>query len=206
MNPTDSPSNQNQNFNSSATATQAPGGSSGASSIRETVGKVREAATTTAAKAKDKVAEIAGEGKNAAAERVLSCSDQLRDAQHSAERAEDPNIAHFAGQAADRLEQVADYLRDADFGRLRQDATDVARRHPALFLGGMFVAGLVLGNLAKASVQSLSDAGSEDDRNAPDDHGESPRREEFDGFAAQGGTDDDIVTAGAGVENRNAEP
>jgi hypothetical protein len=119
---------------------------------RATAEKVRRAA----GRAKEKVTEVASEQKDATAEKIGRYSSRLRDTARSAED-DDPNIAHFANQAADRLESVASYVRDADFAQLKQDAASVARRHPALFMGGMLVAGLVAGNLAKASVQSLHD-------------------------------------------------
>ena len=57
----------------------------------------------------------------------------------------------------DRLQHIADYVRDCDFSSLRRDAEDVARRHPLAFYGGMLVAGLLLGNLVKASRRRLED-------------------------------------------------
>ena len=194
--------------NPSATAARPPGDATRAtatSAVKETVEKVRQATHNTAGKAKDKVAEMAGEGKTAAADRMTGYSDQLREAARSMESGQDPNIAHFATQAADRLEKVADYLRDADFSRLRDDAAQVARRHPALFMGGMLVAGLILGNVAKASFQSLSDAdreGGEDDLGSGD--GQERAGGENEPYEFEG-TDDDRIAAGTGVEHRNSE-
>jgi hypothetical protein len=50
---------------------------------------------------------------------------------------------------------VADYLRTRDLNALRRDAEDMARRHPALLFGGLFLTGLVLGNLVKASRRKM---------------------------------------------------
>jgi hypothetical protein len=152
MNSPDFSSEQNSE-QSSATSTSAERGAP----IRARVAKVKGAVTSATNQAKDKVAEFAGEGKTVAADKVAGYSDRLREAARAAEEDQDSNIAHFAGRAADRLEQAANYVRDADFNRLRDDATQVARRHPALFMGGMLVAGMVLGNVAKASFQSLNE-------------------------------------------------
>ena len=46
-------------------------------------------------------------------------------------------------------------MRNRDFATLRQDAEDMARRHPAVFFGGMFLAGLVVGNFVKASRRNI---------------------------------------------------
>jgi hypothetical protein len=147
MNPTDTSANP-------ASATDAVPGIGQGDNARTASGEARQKIRRVAGQAKEKLSTAAGSGKEAAAGRIGGYSDRLRATAQAAEQ-EDPNIAHFANTAADRLQQAADYMRDADFSRIRQDAADIAHRHPALFMGGMFVAGLVLGNLAKASVQTL---------------------------------------------------
>jgi hypothetical protein len=66
----------------------------------------------------------------------------------------DPNIAWFTHRAADRLQGVADYVRDSDFRSLKTDVENMARRHPIAFFGGLLVAGLVIGNIVKATGKS----------------------------------------------------
>lgn len=122
--------------------------------VREALGKGRQAARGALSDAKERVGRVVLDQKGMAADRVGGYSSAVRETARSLEQ-EDPNVAHFARQAADRIESVADYLRESDFNRIRQDAEGVARRHPALFMGGMILAGLVLGNLAKASGQEL---------------------------------------------------
>ncbi len=132
-----------------------------------TTEKIRRTAGQAADRAKQKVAQVADEQKDAAADKIGGYGSRLRDTARSAE-AEDPNIAHFANEAADRLESVANYVRDADITRLKEDAVVAARRHPALFMGGMLVAGLVIGNLVKASVQSLNENETDDGEDIQD--------------------------------------
>jgi hypothetical protein len=128
-----------------------------------TAAKAKRAAGRAVDQAKEKVSQATDSGKEAAAGKIGGYSDRLRETARSAEQ-EDPNIAHFANSAADRLQQVADYVRTADLSRIRQDAGAIAQRNPALFMGGMFAAGLVLGNLAKASVQTMrEDTGDDED-------------------------------------------
>lgn len=121
--------------------------------------KIRRTADQALDQTKQKVSAAANRGKEATADRLSDYGEQLRDTARFAREEEDPNIAHLANTAADRLQRAADYVRDADFTRLREDATEMARRHPGLFMGGMFLAGVVVGNLAKASVQSMRDDG-----------------------------------------------
>ncbi len=131
-----------------------------ATTARETAAKVKSAAASTAAKAKDQVAHLATEKKDTASERIGGYSSALHDSARSLEE-KDPNIAWFTHQAADKLQGVADYMRTRDFQGLREDAEGIARRHPAVFFGGMFVAGLLLGNVVKASRRKLENS---DDR------------------------------------------
>lgn len=117
---------------------------------RETASKVKAAASDTAAKAKQEAERVATEQKETAANRIGDYSSAIHDSARSLEQ-KDPNIAWFTHRAADKLQSVADYMRNRDFSDLRRDVEGMARRHPAAFFGGMFVAGLVLGNIVKAS-------------------------------------------------------
>lgn len=117
---------------------------------RDTAAKIKSVAGETAARARQEVGRMAQDKKETAANRVGGYGSALHNTAKSLEE-QDPNIAWFAHQAADRLEGVANYVRSRDFAGLRTDAEGVARRHPAAFFGGLFVAGLVLGNVLKAS-------------------------------------------------------
>ena len=123
---------------------------------RETASKVKGAASSTALRAKEEAQRFAAEKKETTANRITSYSSAIHDTARSLED-EDPNIAWFTHRTADRLQSVADYVRNRDFSALRQDAEDMARRHPMVFFGGMFLAGLVVGNFVKASRRSVED-------------------------------------------------
>lgn len=127
---------------------------------RDAAAKVRSAVADTAAKAKDQATHLATEKKEAASARLGGYSSALHDSARSLEE-KDPNIAWFTHRAAAKLQGVADYMRHRDFHGLRADGEDLARRHPAVFFGGLFVAGLILGNIVKASRRKLEDS---DDR------------------------------------------
>ena len=147
-----------------------PDNNGAASAGREAAGKAKRAGRGALSQAREEVARVAGEQKDNAADRIGSYSSAFRESVKSIEQ-EDPNVAYFANQAADQIESVASYIRDSDFNRLRRDAEGLARRHPALFMGGMLVAGLVLGNLAKASGQALREAGQENEENGGSEAG-----------------------------------
>lgn len=124
---------------------------------KDAASKIKSAASETAAKAKEQASRIATDQKETTAKRIDSYSSAIRDSAKSLEE-KDPNIAWFTQRAADKLQGVADYMRTRDFHGLRADAEGLARRNPAVFFGGMFLAGLVLGNVVKASRRKLDDS------------------------------------------------
>lgn len=146
------------------TSPSSPSGGSAAAqplsqTAREAAAKVGAAARQTVSEATDTAAHYASEQKTAAAERVQAYGSAIHESAKSLEQ-QDPNIAWFAHQAAERLEGVAGYVRDADFGRMKADAESLARRHPAAFFGGMCVAGMILGSVIKATARrTVEDSG-----------------------------------------------
>lgn len=117
---------------------------------RETKEQIKHAASETAAGAKEKAERTVDDTREHAAERIHGYSSALHESARSFEE-QDPNIAWFAHRAADRVQEAADYLRNCDLAQLRRDAENTARRHPAVFFGGMFAVGIVIGNVLKAS-------------------------------------------------------
>ncbi len=59
--------------------------------------------------------------------------------------------ADYADQLADRVEQLTSYVRNRNIGELAGDVEQLARREPALFFGGAFAVGLVVGRFLKSS-------------------------------------------------------
>jgi hypothetical protein len=118
--------------------------------------QLRDAATASFNRAKEESARIATEKKSSAADRVGGYGSAIHDTARGLEE-KDPNLAWLTHRAADRIEGVANYIRSRDLRELKSDAEDLARRHPLAFFGGLFVAGLVVGNLLKASGRSGSD-------------------------------------------------
>lgn len=134
---------------------------------RDTAAKIKTTASETASRAKEETQRIAQQKKETAARRVDSYGSALHESAKSLE-ADDPNIAWFTHRAADRLQGVADYVRSRDFTALRHDTESLARRHPAAFFGGMFLAGLVLGSVLTASRRDTDSTPSDDNEGAND--------------------------------------
>ncbi len=160
------PTNLSNPQTSPAQTSSSPGGAMASvkpgltAAARDAATQLKSAASQSAARAREEAERFAAEKKSTAAERLDSYSSAVHDSARAFED-KDPNIAWFTHRAADRLHGVADYVRNRDFNDLRHDAEDVARRHPAVFFGGLFVAGLLLGNILKASGRR-GDAGSYD--------------------------------------------
>jgi hypothetical protein len=149
---------------SSGGSSKSPSSAAGAAervkgAARETLNQIKDASSSALHRAREETGRMANEKKQEAAERVAGYGTAVHDSAKSLEE-KDPNIAWFAHRAADRLENVANYLRDHDLQSLRDDVAGIARRHPAAFYGGLFVAGLLVGNVLKASVRGSDERGS----------------------------------------------
>lgn len=120
---------------------------------KEAKAKLGSAATEAASKVKESAEKMVSDKKETVADRVGAYGSAIHDSAKSLEQ-QDPNIAWLTHRAAEKLEGVANYVRDRDFTGLRDDAADLARRHPTAFFGGMCVAGLVLGSVIRAARSS----------------------------------------------------
>jgi hypothetical protein len=130
---------------------------------RTAASKVKTAAADTAEKVKERAEDMADDKKETAATRLGDYSSALHESARTLEE-KDPNIAWFTHRAADRLQNAANYMRGRDFSGLRDDAERIARRHPAVFFGGLFLGGLLVGNLVKASRRKIGGADSDENR------------------------------------------
>jgi hypothetical protein len=128
-----------------------------ASTAREAKAKVSSAASEAASRVKESAEKVVADKKDAVADRVGAYGSAIHDSAKSLEE-QDPNIAWLTHRAADRLESVANYVRDRDFSGLREDAANLARRHPVAYFGGMCVAGLVLGSVIRAARTASKDS------------------------------------------------
>jgi hypothetical protein len=106
-----------------------------------------------ASQAKEHVQNLVGQRKDVAAEQLGSFAGSLRDAAQKLQDGEGGATAlgRYAQTAADQVDRFSQYLRDRDLQSFVRDAETFARRHPDVFLGGTFVAGLILARFFKAS-------------------------------------------------------
>lgn len=126
---------------------------------------LREAGSNAAAAQRDRVVSQVGSLGNAARETAKRLREE-----------NDNNIAGYVESVADRIDSAADYLRNASAGQLIGDVQSVARRHPELVVGGMFVTGLVIARFLKAgtkeAVRTIANEWTDEDEEADADASE----------------------------------
>ena len=115
--------------------------------------EAKDQALGMASQAKGHVQNLVGERKDRAAEQISNFAGSLREAARKLEEGDGGATAlgRYATTAADQVDRVSQYLRDRDLNSFVRDAETFARRHPDVFLGGTFIAGLVLARFFKAS-------------------------------------------------------
>ncbi len=121
-----------------------------------------QGASSTTEQAKDKVQEAAGQARGQvrqqidqrsteAGERVTSTAGDVRSvAQQLREQGKD-QPAKLAEQAADRAEQLGDYLKRADADSIMRNVEDFGRRQPWTVMLGGLTAGFLASRFLKAS-------------------------------------------------------
>jgi hypothetical protein len=148
----------------------------------EVVGSVRESAGTAAEQVKQKATEMSraitgtikeeaerlfDEQKGKAASKVTRFGKVMHQAAHALHAVKADGLADYVDETGNKIEGLTDYLEERTLAQVIQDAGEVARRHPGMVIGGMFVTGLAVARFLKASA-SREDEGGE----SADDSGE----------------------------------
>jgi hypothetical protein len=169
---------------------------------RETKDRVMSKGSEAINRAKERGRSVADEQKNHLGERIHGYSSAVRRSAQQLREGEDPNIAHYAEAIADKIDQAADYVQSRDPGMILRDVENAARRRPEIFLGGMLLAGLVLGRFLKASNQRDDTYASESDEDywvEDENSTEHPSNEAFGEQPAE------VAPADTGFEMRSGE-
>jgi hypothetical protein len=95
--------------------------------------------------------------KNRATDGIGSVAQAVRDTTQHLRESQHETVAQYVEQAADRLERFSTSLKNKDVGELVEDAQRLARRQPALFVGGAFALGLVGARFFKSSPNNERD-------------------------------------------------
>ena len=90
---------------------------------------------------------ILDDQKQRTAERISGTAEAVRCAAQSLDRSENPAIARYADQAADRIEDFSSLIRERQWSEIVADMEDLARRQPTLFALGAAAIGFLAGRL-----------------------------------------------------------
>ncbi len=105
--------------------------------------------------------------KEAAASELSQVANAVRRIGNTLSGEESGKIVQYAAEygekAADRIEQLSNYIREQDPKQLINDVQNFGRRRPALLLGGAFLLGFAGARLIKSSM----DMGSQQQSTAP---------------------------------------
>ena len=123
----------------------------GGSVMDDAKDKVQELANQAQDKASHQLQSGVSRGKNraadtlgAVAQSLIFSSQQLREQNRGA-------VGGYVEKAANRVERWADYMQNTDTREMADRAENLARREPALFLGGAFALGLLGARFLKSS-------------------------------------------------------
>ena len=111
----------------------------------------KEEASNVVGQARDQVQGLVSQQKDKMVTQLGSLAGVLRDTGNRLNEQEGAGLGRYAGRAADQVDRVSNYLRDRELTDVIRDAETFARRRPDVFLGGTFLAGLILARFLKAS-------------------------------------------------------
>jgi len=108
-------------------------------------------ARDTLREARDRATSSLGESKNRVANQVGEIASAFREVSGQLRSHEQSRIAGLTESLAGHADQVASYLRDRDGETMLRDVEQLARRQPALVIGGALAIGLAAGRFLKSS-------------------------------------------------------
>ncbi|MBV9081616.1 MAG: hypothetical protein JOZ62_02985 [Acidobacteriaceae bacterium] len=133
---------------SSTVSAMAGSAKQAAAQAKETVSRVIDQAQDEATSRADQQRHTLASGFQTVAHAFRSMGDNLR----SEEQGPVAQYAAEMGHAiAEQVDRVANYLHGRELRHIVNDAEDLARRSPTVFLGGAFVLGLITSRFLKSS-------------------------------------------------------
>ena len=111
---------------------------------------LKDAASGVAGEAARTLETTAAGGMSQMADVLHQVADAVRQGGASLQT-EQPQVGRFISTAADKLDEAATFVADREPTRLVEDAQQIARRQPALVIGGGLVAGLLIGRALKSA-------------------------------------------------------
>lgn len=132
-------------------AEQTRAGTLGSSAVTSQSGASSTSNDSIVGRVRDRATEQLNTQKNKATEGLGSVAHAVRDTTQRLRQENHDTVAQYVEQAADQIERFSSRLKDKDVGELMNDAQRLARRQPALFVGGAFAVGLLGARFLKSS-------------------------------------------------------
>ena len=132
------------------------------SQIRDVKNQVVDQAKTTLTQARDSAVTSLTDSKGRLAEQVTHVADAFRTTTDHLRQNNQPQLAGYADGVARQAERFAGYLRGADFRAMGEDVRELARRQPALVVGGAFALGLLAARFLKSSERKSTEGSNGD--------------------------------------------
>ncbi|MGZ8399321.1 MAG: hypothetical protein ACXWWN_09805 [Gemmatimonadales bacterium] len=129
--------------------------------IREVKDQVVGQAKNTLQQARERASSSLGESKSQVAEQFGTMAEALRRTTEHLRAEDQQRIAGLTDTVARQVDQVANYLRNKDASAMRADLENLARRQPALMIGGALVLGLIGARFLKSSKRERLARGSD---------------------------------------------
>jgi len=118
--------------------------------VRHLADEAKRETSRVANQAGDYVSGLVSRQKDQVADRLGGVAGTIRDVANRLQE-ENQGVGQYATRAADQVDRLSHYLRDRDLNTFFRDTETFARRHPDVFLGGTFLAGLLLARFLKSS-------------------------------------------------------
>lgn len=98
------------------------------------------------------------EQKQKGSEHLGKLADALHQTSSNLQRNNEEQVARYAGWVADSLERLSSSLREQDVNSLLRQTESLARRQPAVFVGGAVALGFMLSRFLKSSQEHEENA------------------------------------------------
>lgn len=115
---------------------------------------LRNSASDALGQARSMVRDAAEQQKHRAAEGIQEFARSLHDMAGSLDQQHRDLSARYTHAAAEQLERAARGLEQRSMGDMLGEVEHLARRQPALFIGGAFAAGFLLARFVKSSAEA----------------------------------------------------
>jgi len=138
-----------------------PDAGSGATGAREQIRQVRDQvvdqAKSTFREARDRAGSTLADSRRQAADQIGNIAGAFHRTGEQLRNDNQERIAGLADSFAGQVEQVAQYLREADFRTIGRDIERLARERPAVVYGAAFAVGLLAARFFKSGASSEVD-------------------------------------------------